>query len=317
MARPQTERRDVAAEITNLIIDKLAQGVPPWKRPWRSASGQGLRPLRHCGTPYTGINTLYLWALADARDYTSRYWMTYRQAEQLGAHVRKGARGAVSVYYSSFKKTETDAATGETTEKSIRFLRHYIVFNSDQIDGLPAYYYAAPVAEAEPSPSEHQAAIDAFFDSVPADVRHGGDKAYFTPTFDYIQMPRPGSFESMDHYASTRLHETVHWSGHAKRLARTFGKRFGDHAYAFEELIAEIGAGLGCAELGLPNELHENHASYVGHWLGILRADKTAIIHAAAKAEQAITYLRSFSGESDDLNHIDAAEADIALQEAA
>ena len=131
-------------------------------------------------------------------------------------------------------------------------------------------------------------------------VRHGGSEAYFSPTFDYIQMPRPSSFDSMDLYASTRLHETVHWSGHASRLARTFGKRFGDQAYAFEELVAEIGAGLGCAELGLPNELHQSHASYVSHWLSILRGDKSAIIHAAAKAEQAITFLGAFGGTSCD-----------------
>ena len=287
--------RDVAAEITNLIIEKLEAGVAPWKRPWRSRGGSGgLRPLRHCGTPYTGINTLYLWALGDVRGYCSRFWMTFRQAEELGAHVRKGERGAVSVYYSSFKKTETNIVTGQESEKNIRFLRHYIVFNADQIDGLPAYFYAPPPIETPISPSERQAAIDAFVDPIPADVRHGGNEAFFSPTFDYIQMPSPSAFRSMDHYASTRLHETVHWSGHASRLGRKFGKRFGDKAYAFEELVAEIGAGLACAEIGLPNELHDNHASYVAHWLGILRADKTAIIHAASKAEQAYNYLRAF-----------------------
>lgn len=300
MPKPTSARRDVAAEITNLIIEKLEQGVPPWKRPWRGAPGQGLRPLRHCGTAYTGINTLYLWALGDARGYTSRYWMTFRQAEQLGGHVRKGERGAVSVYFSQFKKTETNVVTGASVEKNIRFLRHYIVFNADQIDGLPAYYYAAPLADPEPTPSGRQAVIDRFFEPIPAAVRHGGSEAYFSPTFDYIQMPRPSSFDSMDLYASTRLHETVHWSGHASRLARTFGKRFGDQAYAFEELVAEIGAGLGCAELGLPNELHQSHASYVSHWLSILRGDKSAIIHAAAKAEQAITFLGAFGGTSCD-----------------
>jgi hypothetical protein len=168
------------------------------------------------------------------------------------------------------------------------------VFNADQIDGLPAYFYAPPPIETPISPSERQAAIDAFVDPIPADVRHGGNEAFFSPTFDYIQMPSPSAFRSMDHYASTRLHETVHWSGHASRLGRKFGKRFGDKAYAFEELVAEIGAGLACAEIGLPNELHDNHASYVAHWLGILRADKTAIIHAASKAEQAYNYLRAF-----------------------
>ncbi|OYW87790.1 MAG: hypothetical protein B7Z20_04235, partial [Sphingobium sp. 32-64-5] len=165
----------------------------------------------------------------------------------------------------------------------------------DQIDGLPAYFYPAAEELAPIDPSARKTAIDDFFKAIPADVRHGGDRAFFHPTFDYIQMPHQRAFHTMDHYASVRGHETVHWSGGAKRLARTFGKRFGDNAYSFEELVAEIGSGLVCAHLGLPNELHDNHASYVAHWLGILRADKTAIIHAASKAEQAFTYLCAFA----------------------
>ncbi|WP_298674080.1 zincin-like metallopeptidase domain-containing protein [uncultured Sphingomonas sp.] len=293
-ARPS---RDVAAEITDLIIRKLEEGVPPWTRPWRVA-GAGGRPLRHCGTPYTGINTVYLWAIADANGYRSRFWMTYRQAEALGGHVRRGEHGSLSVYYSNFKKTEADPVTGAESERSIRFLRHYLVFNADQIDGLPAYFYPDAEALAPIDPSARQCAIDQFFDRVPAEVRHGGDRAFFHPTFDYIQMPHRRSFTTMDHYASVRAHETVHWSGGSSRLARTFGKRFGDRAYSFEELVAEIGSGLICANLGLPNELHDNHASYVAHWLGILRADKTAIIHASSKAEQAFNYLLAFGDGS-------------------
>ena len=297
MSLAKRTSRDVAAEITDLIIRKLEEGVPPWSRPWR-LNGAGGRPLRHCGTPYQGINTLYLWALGDAQGYRSRYWMTWRQAETLGGHVRKGQTGALSVYYSSFKKREEHPETGKQVERSIRFLRHYIVVNADQIDGLPAYFYPSDEPEQPLIPSERQAAIDAFFTGIPADVRHGGNQAYFTPTFDHIQLPNRTAFRSMDHYASTRCHETVHWSGHSSRLARTFGKRFGDKAYAFEELVAEIGAGLCCADLGLPNVLHDSHASYVAHWLGILRGDKTAIIHAAAKAEQAFAYLKSFGAAS-------------------
>ena len=285
--------RDAAAEITALIIEKLEQGTAPWSRPWRTA-GAGGRPLRHCGQPYTGINTLYLWAVADARGYRSRYWMTYRQASELGGQVRRGETGSLSVYYSSFNKVESDPKTGEEAERRIRFLRWYVVFNADQIDGLPAHFY--PVAEpAEPTlPSVRQAAIDAWFAAIPAEVRHGGNQAWFNPTLDRIQLPEPGAFRTMDHYASVRAHETIHWSGAESRLARSFGRRFGDAAYAFEELVAEIGAGLVCSELGLPNELHDDHASYVAHWLGILRKDKSAIIHAAAKAEQACAFLRGF-----------------------
>ena len=111
----------------------------------------------------------------------------------------------------------------------------------DQIDALPAYFYAPDEPQMPVAPSLRQAAIDAFFAGIPADVRHGGNQAYFTPTFDYIQMPNRTSFRSMDLYASTRCHETVHWSGHADRLARTFGKLFGYKAYAFEELVALSG----------------------------------------------------------------------------
>jgi len=206
MSASRRSSRDVAAEITDLIIRKLEEGVPPWSRPWR-CSGAGGRPLRHCGTPYTGINTLYLWALGDAMGYRSRFWMTYRQAEALGANVRRGETGAISVYYSSFKKTEEHPETGKEVEKNIRFLRHYVVFNADQIDALPAYFYAPEEPETPVEPSTRQAAIDAFFDAIPADVRHGGNQAYFTPTFDHIQMPSRTSFRSMDLYASTRCHE--------------------------------------------------------------------------------------------------------------
>lgn len=162
---------------------------------------------------------------------------------------------------------------------------------------LPAYFYPGTDSADPVDPSARQDAIDAFFGAIPVMVRHGGDRAFFQPTFDYIQMPHLRSFKTMDHYASVRAHETTHWSGATARLARTFGKRFGDQAYAFEELVAEIGSGLICAQLGLPNELHDNHASYVAHWLGILRADKTAIIHAAAKAEQAFNYLLAFRSD--------------------
>src|SRR3546814_225493 len=214
--------------------------------------------------------------------------MTYRQAEALGGNVRRGETGAVSVYYSSFKKHEAHAETGQDVVRSIRFLRHYIVFNADQIDGLPAYFYAA-APEMPAAPSDHQAEIDAFFTAIPADVRHGGNEAYFSPTFDYIQMPNRSAFTSIDHYASTRCHETVHWSGHVRRLARTFGKRFGDAAYSFEELIAEIGAGLRCSRLGPTNILEVSQASSVGPWVGPLRGDTTEINYDAANAKTAPT----------------------------
>src|SRR3546814_4008899 len=133
MSAPKRTSRDVAAEITDLIIRKLEEGVPPWSRPWRS-NGAGGRPVRNCGTRYQGINTPYLWALGDAQGYRSRYWMTWRQAATLGGHVRKGETGALSVYYSSFKKCEEHPETGRQVERSIRFLRHYIDRKSTRLN---------------------------------------------------------------------------------------------------------------------------------------------------------------------------------------
>lgn len=158
---------------------------------------------------------------------------------------------------------------------------------------LPAYYYPVPAPPEPRIESRHRAAIDAFFGGLPATVRHGGDQAFYSPIGDYIQLPQRGAFRSDDHYASTLAHEYVHYSGAPQRLNREFGKKFGDNAYAFEELVACIGQCLVCADLNLPGELHDNHASYVDHWLKILKGDSSAIIKAAAKAEQAVTWLHN------------------------
>lgn len=293
MRQLMPERRDVAAEITNLIIAKIEAGTAPWQRSW-SAGGGGSRPLRHNGEAYSGINCLYLWAVASEVGYASPYWMTYKQSVALRGQVRRGERGSLSVYFNAVTKTETDAGTGKESSRLIRFMRHYLVFNAEQIEGLgPHFYPATEPVVAEPS--TRQAAIDAFFAAIPADIRYGGDKAFFSPSHDFIQVPRPSAFKSQDHFASTLAHESCHWSGHTDRLARTFGKRFGDDAYAFEEIVATIGQSFICADLDLPAELHDSHASYIDHWLRVLKADKTAIIHAASKAEQAGRYLKSFS----------------------
>lgn len=286
--------RDLAREVTNIIISRLEAGTAPWRRPW-SLTGEGGRPLRHEGTPYNGINCLWLWSIADVRGYRSRYWMTARQASELGARVRRDATPTMSIYAASFRKAGKPNLLGEATSHFIRFLRHYIIYNADEIDGLPSYYYPRDIAPTPILLSQRQEAIDAFFAPIPAEIRHGGDGAYFSPLRDYVQLPHPGSFRSADAYASVKAHELAHWSGGRTRLDRTFGKRFGDAAYCVEELVAECTSAAICAELGLPSELHDSHASYISDWLSVLRADHTAIFAAAVKAEQAFNYLRAFS----------------------
>ena len=298
-------KRDVAKAITDLIIARIESGTLPWRRPWKT-TGAGGMPLRASGDQYSGINRLYLWAVADNCAFGSRYWMTARQAEELGGKVRRGEAAEPSIYFNTIRKTDADRTTGEETSKTIRFMRAYAVYNASQIDGLPPHFYPDPVPDTPPSPSAKCAAVKAFFDPIPSEVRYGGDRAFYAPGGDFIQMPHRSSFASEDGITATLAHETGHWTGHASRLGRAFGKRFGDKAYAFEELIAEQISARICYELGLPADLHESHASYIEHWLDILKSDKTAIITAAAKADQAFKFLAAYSGydsEAEETSH--------------
>ena len=202
----RSPKRDVAQDITNLIIRKIEEGTLPWRRPWKK-TGAGGAPLRANGVPYTGINRLYLWAVADAMGYQSRYWMTYRQAQELGGQVRRGESAEPSIYFNTTKKTEVDRSTGEESSRTIRFMRAYSVFNASQIDGLPVHFYPDPVPETPPTPSQKAAAIKAFFAPIPSEVRYGGDRAFYSPGGDFIQMPHRHSFVNEDGLAATLAHE--------------------------------------------------------------------------------------------------------------
>ncbi len=201
--------RDIAREVTDLIIARLEAGTAPWTRSW-SLTGEGGRPLRHEGTPYSGINCLWLWSIADARGYRSRYWMTARQAGELGGRVLRSAVPTMSFYAASFRKAGQPNTAGETAARFIRFLRHYIIYNADEIEGLPDYFHPRDIPPTPTLLSRRQKAIDAFFAPIPAQIRHGGDGAYFSPLRDYVQLPHPGRFCSADAYASVKAHELAH-----------------------------------------------------------------------------------------------------------
>lgn len=286
-----TEKADLYTRITSRIVAELEKGVQPWLKPWNAehAAGRITRPLRHNGQPYRGINVLMLWSEAMAQGYACPIWMTYKQAIELGAQVRKGEHGALVVYADRFRRTETNDR-GEDVEHEIPFLKGYTVFNCEQIDGLPAHFTApaAPVLD----PVKRIAAAETFFGNVGADIRHGGDRAYYSVHNDYVQMPPFETFRDAESYYATLAHETTHWTRHEKRLNREFGrKRWGDEGYAAEELVAELGSAYLSADLGLTPEPREDHASYIANWLTVLKNDKRAIFTAAAYAERAVGFL--------------------------
>lgn len=286
------ERRDLYTPITETILAQLEAGVRPWHQPWKvqHAAGGISRPLRFNGEQYHGINVLVLWVTAFEKNYVSPLWVTFQQAKELGGFVRKGEKGTGIVYANSIEKKETDQTTGEEKTERIPFLKSYTVFNAEQVEGLPEKYYATPV---NPLPMEQRLEIaERFFANTKADIRHGGSRAYYSPASDYVQMPNFESFESRESYYSTLAHECTHWTKHERRLNRTFEtKRFGDHGYAMEELVAELGAAFVCADLGITPEVMPEHAAYLAAWLKVMKADNKAIFTAAAQAERAAEYL--------------------------
>lgn len=290
--KPNAERQDIYSRITAQIVASLEKGVRPWVKPWNAehAAGRITRPLRHNGHPYTGINVLSLWTSALAQNFTAPIWMTFRQAVELGAHIRKGEKGSAVVYANKITRTDTDEATGDEIEHEIPFLKGYTVFNVEQIEGLPAHYYAT--AEPQLDPLARIERAEDFFAAAGATVNHGGNRAFYSPATDTIQLPPFESFRDVDSYYATLAHEMTHWTGARSRLARDFGgKRFGSQGYAMEELVAELGAAFLCADLALALEAREDHAAYIASWLEVLAHDSRAVFTAAAHAQRAADYI--------------------------
>src|SRR5579883_855310 len=229
----RTPKQDPYTRVTAQIIADLERGTRPWVKPWQAEhmAGKITRPLRHNGLPYAGINVLMLWTAAVANGYAAPIWMTFRQALELGAHVRKGEKGSLVVYANHVIRTEIDAATGEATEREIHFMKGYTVFNVEQIDGLPAQYYAAP--EPRYTAVQRIEHAERFFASLQADIRPGGPQAYYAQESDYIRMPPIEAFRDTGSYYATLAHEATHWTKHPARLDRNLGcTKWGDAGYA-------------------------------------------------------------------------------------
>jgi antirestriction protein ArdC len=284
-------KQDVYQKVTDKIIADLEKSELTWLKPWSAGNTDGriIRPLRHNGMGYNGINILMLWSAALEYGFQSPFWMTFKQAKEFGAHVRKGEAGSMVVYANTITKSE-EQDDGSAEERKIPFMKGYTVFNVEQIEGLPEHFYAKVEPMADTAQRIEHA--DAFFGATGAVVRHGGNSAHYSGATDHVQMPPFESFISPEAYYATLAHEMTHWTKHKSRLDRDFGRKtWGDAGYAKEELVAELGAAFLCADLALTPEARADHAAYIQSWLKVLKDDKRAIFAAAAHAQRAVDYL--------------------------
>ncbi len=279
--------RDLHSEITARILEALRRGVVPWRKPW-STKGAGQMP-RNGATDraYSGVNVPLLWLTADERGYTDNRWMTFKQALELGGAVRKGERGTTVVFVSTLERA--DEKTGEPVR--IPYLKAYSVFNVAQLEGVNLDA-AAPAIVADEQRDE---LADEFIAATGASLTHGEGRAYYRPSTDVVNLPPFATFETASAYYSTAFHELTHWTGAPHRLDRTKGKSFGDREYAFEELVAELGAAFLCAEFGYDNDQLEQSAAYIESWTRALELHPKLFVSAASNASRAVEFMRGLA----------------------
>jgi antirestriction protein ArdC len=271
---------DIYQVVTDSIIEALEVGVKPWVCPWvRNGAASGLPANFTTNTAYSGINIMLLWCSAAKQGFQDTRWMTYKQAQEKGAQVRKGEHGTTAIYYKTLEKEDEN---GEI--EKIPMLKSFTVFNVEQIDGLTLDAEPLPVVEFDPLPQ-----VEALMTRSGAKITERGVKAYYRPLTDEICLPERFRFADAANFYATGLHELVHWTGAKNRLNREKGGRFGSEAYAFEELIAELGSAFLMADLGVKGEVQ--HESYIASWLESLKNDKRYIFKAASAASKAHRYL--------------------------
>ena len=288
--RAGSDRANLYDEITDKIIAELEEGRLPWVQPWGTAAAKApLAMPRNAATArqYSGINILILWGAVVQHGFPCQGWLTYRQARSLGGNVRKGERGTTVVYAARFTPEDEKRRARETGEEpgSIPFLKRFTVFNAAQCDGLPEDI----AVDAPPSPDLIEPRVEALIRATGIDFRIGGNRAYYVPTQDYVQVPPPQAYFEPINWHRTALHEISHASGHRSRLDRDLSGSFGTKKYAFEELIAEVSSAFCCASLRIVPTVR--HADYVGSWLEVMREDSRAIVRAASQASKAADWI--------------------------
>lgn len=289
------KRLDIYQTVTNSIIEALEKGLSAnFELPWHHVSS--IPQNARTGNLYHGVNVPVLWVYQLVDGYQSGIWATYKQWRDMGAQVKKGEKGAQIVFWKAFDvEPEDDNQEAETR----MFARYSTVFNADQVEGYEVN------ADFVPSDIEAIGAADALIDATGADIRHEGQRAFYSVTGDYISVPCPEFFKvtkdssATENYYSTVFHELTHWSGAKTRLDRGKNNKFGDAAYAFEELVAELGAAFLCGATGVESAPREDHSQYIQNWLQALKSDKKFIFSASSQAQKAVDYLFSFQEQAE------------------
>jgi antirestriction protein ArdC len=282
-------KRDLYADVSARIIAELEAGAAPWIKPWSATPGANTPCNAVTNRPYSGCNVVLLW-MAQAAGYRTPRYLTFKQALELGGHVRKGERGT-KIYFVKQLEIREEADDNPST-RLIPMMREYTVFNVDQCENLPDRVKAGKPTRAR-NPDTRDELADDFLRSTGADIREGHGEAYYVPSRDFISMPAFEAFNGADHFYNVAYHEVVHWTAHKSRLDRDLKNRFGSRNYAAEELIAELGAAFLCAEFGFNGNLR--HAGYISHWIELLKSDKRAFFTACSQASKAADYLRGLA----------------------
>ena len=282
-------KRDLYAEVSSRIVGELERGAAPWVKSWSATPGQNVPQNAVSNRPYSGCNVVLLW-LARNRGWATPRFLTFKQAQEAGGHVRKGEHGT-KVYF--VKQLQVKDGDGEEAEsRLIPMMREYTVFNVAQCEGLPDSIRAGRPMRVR-NPDTRDALADEFLRSTGADIREGHGEAYYVPSRDFISMPAFAAFKGADHFYNVVFHELTHWTGHKSRLSRDLKNRFASRHYAAEELVAELGAAFLSAEFGFDGDVR--NAGYIATWIDLLKVDKRAFFTACSKASKAADYLRGLA----------------------
>lgn len=303
MKKPSsTSRPSIYQTVTDRIISSLKAVVIPWEKPWKSPRFAGGPFPRNfsTGKPYRGINVLLLWS----SDYSSPFWLTFKQAQELKGNVRKGEHGTPIVFYKQLPEDQKKQAAndGDEDARTPFILCRYTVFNVEQCDGLTIPEVSQPMPAPVVDEDELCESIVTGWENRPALHLTSPTeyRAYYRPSTDSVHMPARNHFVDTAHYYSTLFHELIHSTGHESRLHRTFGERFGDGLYSKEELVAEMGAAFLSAIAGIANEhTDRNTTAYIQNWISKLEEDNRLIVHAAANAQKAVDSILGTTFEDD------------------